>query len=139
LGVEVGYSDHTQGIEVPIAAVALGAKVIEKHFTLDTKMEGPDHKASLEPSELRQMVVSIRNVERVMGDGIKRPSPSEMKNIRVARKSIVARENILQGEVFSEKNLCVKRPGNGLSPSRWDEVMGQSSIRNFKADELIEL
>ena len=102
-------------------------------------MEGPDHKASLEPSELRQMVVSIRNVERVMGDGIKRPSPSEMKNIRVARKSIVARENILKGEVFSEKNLCVKRPGNGLSPSRWDEVMGQSSIRNFKADELIEL
>ncbi|DAC20313.1 MAG TPA: N-acetylneuraminate synthase [Candidatus Poseidoniales archaeon] len=139
LGVEVGYSDHTQGIEVPIAAVALGAKVIEKHFTLDTKLEGPDHEASLEPSELSQMVVSIRNVERVMGDGIKRPSPSEMKNIRVARKSIVARENILQGEVFSEKNLCVKRPGNGLSPSRWDEVMGQSSIRNFKADELIEL
>jgi len=139
LGVEVGYSDHTQGIEVPIAAVALGAKVIEKHFTLDTKMAGPDHEASLEPSELNQMVISIRNVERVIGDGIKRPSPSEMKNIRVARKSIVARENILKGELFSEKNLCVKRPGTGLSPARWDEVVGSLASQNFQPDDLIVL
>lgn len=139
LGVEVGYSDHTQGIEIPIAAVALGAKVIEKHFTLDRKMAGPDHEASLEPAELSQMVSSVRNVECGMGNGIKRPSSSEMKNIQVVRKSIVARENIIKGEVFSEKNLCVKRPGNGLSPIKWDEVMGQSSLRDFNADELIEL
>jgi len=139
LGVEIGYSDHTQGIEVPIAAVALGAKVIEKHFTLDRSMDGPDHAASLEAEELKQMVSSIRNIESVMGDGIKRPSSSELKNIRVVRKSIVAQENILKGEVFTKKNLCVKRPGTGLSPTKWDEVLGQSSLRDFKADELIEL
>lgn len=139
LRVAVGYSDHTQGIEIPIAAVALGAKVIEKHFTLDREMVGPDHEASLEPAELSQMVSSVRNVECGMGNGIKRPSLSEMKNIQVVRKSIVARKNIIKGEVFSEKNLCVKRPGNGLSPIKWDEVMGQSSLRDFNADELIEL
>jgi len=139
LRVAVGYSDHTQGIEIPIAAVALGAKVIEKHFTLDREMVGPDHEASLEPAELSQMVSSVRNVECGMGNGIKRPSSSEMKNIQVVRKSIVARKNIIKGEVFSEKNLCVKRPGNGLSPIKWDEVMGQSSLRDFNADELIKL
>ena len=138
-GVQVGYSDHTLGIEVATAAVALGATVIEKHFTLDRNLPGPDHQASLEPEELKAMVSAIRNVERAMGDGIKRPSASELKNKPVARKSLVAMCAIREGEVFSEDNLTVKRPGNGLSPMRWDEVLGCKATRNFVADELIEL
>ncbi len=138
-GVAVGYSDHTQGIEVPTAAVALGATVIEKHFTLDRKLPGPDHKASLEPDELRAMVAAIRNVERALGDGIKQPSPSETKNIAVARRSLVAGCAISAGEVFSETNLAVKRPGTGISPMRWDEVLGRQAVRDFAPDELIEL
>ena len=137
--VQVGYSDHTLGIEVAIAAVALGATVVEKHFTLDRNMSGPDHKASLEPDELKGMVTTIRNIEKAMGDGIKRPSPSEMKNIPIARKSLVAACTILEGEVFSGTNLAVKRPGTGLSPMRWDEVLGCKATRNFAPDELIEL
>lgn len=139
-GVEVGYSDHTKGIEVPIAAVALGATVIEKHFTLDRNMEGPDHKASLEPDELKAMVSAIRNIEKaVSGDGTKHVSESEKKNIAIARKSIVAACDIKVGEVFTELNLTVKRPGNGISPMRWEEVLGQKAKRNFAEDELIEL
>jgi N,N'-diacetyllegionaminate synthase len=138
-GVKVGYSDHTQGIEVPIAAVAIGARVIEKHFTLDRTMEGPDHKASLEPDELKAMVLAIRHVEQAMGDGVKRPSKSEKKNIFVARKSILALRPIKVGEAFSNNNLTVKRPGNGISPMRWDEIIGQKATRNFSEDELIEL
>lgn len=139
-GTEIGYSDHTLGIEVPIAAVALGAKLIEKHFTLDKTMEGPDHAASLEPDELKNMVKAIRNVEQAMaGSGIKEPSPSEIKNINIARKSIVAKTSIRKGEVFTEKNLTVKRPGNGISPMKWDEVIAQTASKNFLADELIEL
>ncbi len=139
LGVEVGYSDHTSGIEVAIAAVALGATVIEKHFTLDRNLLGPDHKSSLEPEELKAMVIAIRNIEKAMGDGIKRPSSSEAKNIPIARKSLVAVCAILEGEVFCESNLAVKRPGTGLSPMRWDEVLGCKAPRNFAPDELIEL
>lgn len=139
LGVEVGYSDHTKGIEVPIAAVALGATVIEKHFTLDRNMEGPDHKASLEPDELKAMVSSIRNIEQAAGDGIKKVTDSEKGNISVARKSIVAARNINKGEVFTEENLAVKRPGTGISPMRWEEVLGQVSKRDFFEEELIEL
>ena len=139
-GVEVGYSDHTKGIEVPIAAVALGATVIEKHFTLDRNMEGPDHKASLEPNELKAMVSAIRNIEKAMsGDGTKHISNSERKNIAIARKSIVAAEYIKKGNVFSEKNLTVKRPGTGISPMRWEEVIGLKARRDFYEDELIEL
>lgn len=138
-GLEVGYSDHTIGIEVPIAAVALGATVIEKHFTLDRNMEGPDHKASLEPDELTKMVQSIRNIEKALGTGDKRPSNSEKKNISIARKSIVAKKNIKSGEVLSEDNITVKRPGNGISPMRWNEVIGTIAIRDFEKDELIEL
>jgi N,N'-diacetyllegionaminate synthase len=134
-----GYSDHTSGIEVPIAAVALGATVIEKHFTLDRNMEGPDHKASLEPGELEEMVSSIRNIERAIGSGVKEPSPSEKKNIAIARKSIVAAINITKGEIFTENNLTVKRPGSGISPMQWDEVIGKKAVRDFEADELIEL
>ena len=138
--VEVGYSDHTKGIEVPIAAVALGATVIEKHFTLDRNMEGPDHKASLEPNELKAMVSAIRNVEKAVGgDGTKHVSESEKKNIAIARKSIVAACDIKAGEVFTEENLTVKRPGNGISPMRWEEVFGQKAKRNFSEDELIEI
>lgn len=139
LGKSVGYSDHTVGIEVSIAAAALGAEVIEKHFTLDKRMEGPDHKASLEPSELRQMVSAIRNLELARGDGIKRCSKSEKKNSDIARKSIVAQCDIKKGEVFSEDNITTKRPGNGISPMRWYEVLGTKAIRDFKEDELIEL
>ena len=139
LGVRVGYSDHTPGIEVSVAAVALGAEVIEKHFTLDKNMKGPDHKASLEPDELKAMVDAIRNIEKTLGDGIKKPSPSELKNIYVARKSIVAARNIWKGEMLTEDNITVKRPGNGISPMRWDEVVGQRVVRDFKEDELIEL
>ncbi|HOM02482.1 MAG TPA: N-acetylneuraminate synthase [Acetivibrio sp.] len=139
LHVKVGYSDHTKGIEAAIAAAALGASVIEKHLTLDKNMEGPDHKASLEPWEMKAMVDSIRNIELALGDGIKRPSESEKKNICVARKSIVAKRNIKKGEIFTEENLTVKRPGNGISPMRWFEVLGKRAIRDFNEDELIEL
>lgn len=139
LGVKIGYSDHTLGIEIPIAAVALGAEVIEKHFTLDRTMVGPDHKASLEPNELKAMVLAIRNIEIALGDGIKKPSKSEQKNIVVARKSIVAIENIKKGDVFSVENISVKRPGNGISAMRWQEVVGTAAVRDFKEDELIEL
>ena len=139
-GVEVGYSDHTKGIEVPIAAVALGATVIEKHFTIDRNMEGPDHKASLEPDELKAMVSAIRNIEKAVGgDGTKHVSESEKKNIAIARKSIVAACDIKAGEVYTEQNLTVKRPGNGVSPMRWEEVLGQKAKRDFNEDELIEL
>lgn len=137
--LEVGYSDHTKGIEVPIAAVALGATIIEKHFTLDRNMEGPDHKASLEPGELKSMVSSIRHIEQALGTGDKIPSPSEKKNITVARKSIVAKTDIKEGDILSEDNLSVKRPGTGISPMRWYEVIGTKAVRNFQEDELIEL
>lgn len=138
-GVSVGYSDHTPGIEVPIAAVALGATVIEKHFTLDRNLPGPDHRASLEPHELKAMVHGIRNIEKALGDGIKRPSPSELKNKPIARKSLVAARPIKAGEPFSEENLMAKRPGTGISPMRWDEVIGRTAPRDFSEDELIEL
>lgn len=138
-GVPVGYSDHTLGIEASIAAVALGATVIEKHFTLDKNMEGPDHKASLDPQELKVMVTAIRNIELALGDGIKRPSKSESSNKEVARKSIVARRNIGKGEIFTEDNITVKRPGYGISPVRWFEILGKSAEREFCEDELIEL
>ena len=139
-GVEVGYSDHTKGIEVPIAAVALGATVIEKHFTLDRTLPGPDHKASLEPDELKAMVSAIRNIEKAVGgDGTKHVSESERKNIAIARKSIVAACDIKAGEVFTEDNLTVKRPGSGISPMRWEEVLGMKAKRDFAEDELIEI
>lgn len=138
-GVEVGYSDHTQGIEISIAAVAMGARVIEKHFTLDRMLPGPDHKASLEPQELKAMVDAIRNVEIALGDGIKRPSSSELKNKPIARKSLVAIQNIRAGECFNPENVGTKRPGTGISPMRWDEVMGRSASRDFCVDELIEI
>jgi len=138
-GVAVGYSDHTAGIEVPIAAVALGATVIEKHLTLDRNLPGPDHKASLEPDEFAAMVHSIRNIEQVMGDGIKRPSPSEAKNMPIARKSLVAAKQIRAGEQFTAENITAKRPGTGISPMRWDEVVGRVAARDFAADELISL
>ena len=139
LGVKVGYSDHTLGIEVPIAAVVLGAEVIEKHFTLSKDMLGPDHKASLDPTELKSMVRSIRNVEKVLGNGIKCVSPSEKKNKIVARKSIVAFRPIKKGEFFCENNITTKRPGLGISPMRWNEVLGLAAKRDFFADELIDL
>jgi len=139
LGVKYGYSDHTSGIEVAIAAVALGAEIIEKHFTLDRNLPGPDHKASLEPDELRLMVRSIRNIEVAIGDGVKRPTPSETKNKAIARRSIVASRVINKGDLFSADNLTAKRPGNGISPMRWDEVIGRVACRSFSADELIEL
>ena len=135
----VGYSDHTKGIEVPIAAVAMGATIIEKHFTLDRTMEGPDHKASLEPYELKSMVDSIRNIESAMGTGKKRPSDSEIKNAIVVRKSIVASRSIKSGEIFKEDNLATKRPGTGISPMRWDEVIGLKADRDYLEDELIEI
>lgn len=135
----VGYSDHTPGIEVATAAVAMGATVIEKHFTLDRNLPGPDHKASLEPDELKAMVMAIRNIEIALGDGIKRPTANEAKNIPVARKSIVAKQTIKVGEVFTPDNLTCKRPGTGISPMRWDEVLGKTASRNFAADELITL
>lgn len=138
-GVAVGYSDHTNGIEIPIAAVALGATVIEKHLTLDRTLPGPDHAASLEPHEFKAMVAAIRNIESALGDGVKRPSSSEAKNTAIARKSIVAARQIRSGELFSTDNLAVKRPGAGISPMRWDEVIGRTAARDFSADELIEL
>ena len=138
-GVRVGYSDHTLGIEVPIAAVALGAKVIEKHFTLNRNLPGPDQLASLEPLELKEMVQAIRNIElAISGNGTKQPSESEMKNIEIARKSIVAKTDIAKGEVFHDGNLTTKRPGNGISPMRWDELIGQTAQKDFNADDLIE-
>lgn len=139
LNVEIGYSDHTTGIEVPIAAVAMGAKVIEKHFTLDKNMEGPDHNASLEPNELKDMVYAIRNVEKAMGNGEKVPSESETKNLKVARKSIVAKKLIKKGEKFTEDNLTCKRPGDGISPMKWMDVVGAVSNRDFEEDEKIEM
>lgn len=138
-GVQIGYSDHTKGIEVPIAAVALGATVIEKHFTLDKNMEGPDHKASLEPDELKAMVCSIRNIEQALGSGHKTVSESERKNIEIARKSIVAAYPIKKGETLIEENLTVKRPGNGISPMRWNEVIGTMAIKDFEEEETIVL
>ena len=138
-GVAVGYSDHTQGIEVAIAAVAMGATVIEKHFTLDRNLPGPDHQASLEPSELKAMVAAIRNIEVALGDGIKRLTPSEARNKLIARRSLVANQAIKAGEVLSAKNVTAKRPGTGISPMRWDEVLGRIAARNFAADELIEI
>lgn len=137
--VEVGYSDHTKGIEVSIAAVAMGATIIEKHFTLDRNMEGPDHKASLEPNELKKMVYSIRNIEIALGDGVKKVSNSEKENIEIARKSIVANCNIKKGEVFNEINITTKRPGNGISPMKWNDVIGKTAKKDFNEDELIEL
>lgn len=137
--LEVGYSDHTVGIEVPIAAVALGATVIEKHFTMDRSLPGPDHQASLEPQEMKAMVAAIRNIEQALGDGIKRPNPSELKNKPIARKSLVAARAIRAGERFSANNLIAKRPGTGISPMRWDEVIGREASRDFAADELIVL
>jgi len=137
LGIRIGYSDHTPGIEVPVAAAALGASVIEKHFTLDKNMEGPDHKASLEPDELKQMVSAIRNIEKALGSGIKEPSKSEIKNIPAARKSLVAAIPIRKGELFTHDNLCVKRPGSGINPLRWDEFIGKPAPKNYEKDELI--
>lgn len=136
--VEVGYSDHTQGIEVPIAAVALGASVIEKHFTLDKEMEGPDHKASLNPIELSMMVSSIRNIEKALGSSEKKISNSESKNINIARKSIVAKKNIKKGDVFTEDNLTVKRPGSGITPTKWYNLLGKTSHSDYLEDELID-
>lgn len=133
----IGYSDHTKGITIPIAAVSLGATVIEKHFTLDKKMDGPDHKASLEPHELKQMVQAIRDVSSSLGNGIKEPAPSEIPNRTVARKSIVAARDILAGELLTEENLTTKRPGNGISPMCWDDIIGTAAPRNFKKDELL--
>lgn len=135
--IAVGYSDHTLGIEVDVAAVALGASVIEKHFTLDKTMEGPDHKASLEPDELKAMVSAIRNIEQALGSNIKQLSPSESKNKPIARKSLVAKTAIKQGETFNAENLCIKRPGHGISPMRWDEIIGTKAQRDYAEDELI--
>jgi N,N'-diacetyllegionaminate synthase len=138
-GVKVGYSDHTNGIEVSVAAVALGACVIEKHFTLDQTMEGPDHKASLEPNEFKSMVLAIRNIEKALGDGIKKPSKSEIKNMAITRKSIVALRAIKSGEIFSVGNLAVKRPGTGISPMDLNKILGKIARRDFLPDEQIEL
>lgn len=138
-GLPVGYSDHTLGIDVPLAAVALGAKIIEKHFTLDRNMNGPDHKASLEPMELKSMIRAIRNVELSIGDGAKKPAESEKANREVVRKSIVAEKNIKRGELFTAFNISAKRPAYGISPSEWDSVIGKTAKRNFKKDEFIEL
>ena len=137
--VNVGYSDHTEGIEVALAAAALGATVIEKHFTLDTTMPGPDHKASIGPAELCSMVKAIRNIEAALGDGIKRVSGSELKNRAIVRKSIVAARDIEKGERLSEQNLAVKRPGSGISPMFWDSAIGKKASKNFKKDEMISL
>ncbi|MBT3506238.1 MAG: N-acetylneuraminate synthase [Piscirickettsiaceae bacterium] len=135
--VRVGYSDHTLGIEVDIAAVAMGAKIIEKHFTLDKNMNGPDHRASLEPQELKAMVTAIRNVEKALGNNIKTPSNSEIKNIKSVRKSIVAKTEILKGEKLTVNNIAVKRPGIGVSPMKWDDIVGSKAKKDYQADELI--
>lgn len=136
-GLPVGYSDHTKGIEVSVAAVAMGATIIEKHFTLDKNMEGPDHKASLDPEELKQLVSAVRNVEQAMGDGIKKVSPAEEKNMAIARKSIVAKTTIQKGTIFTEENITTKRPGNGISPMKWHEVLGTVATKDYVEDELI--
>lgn len=136
-GCPFGYSDHTLGIEVPIAAVAMGASCIEKHFTLDKNMEGPDHKASLEPQELTAMVKAIRNIEQALGSAIKKPSPSEQPNMEIARKSLVATCEIKIGEKLNANNIAVKRPGNGISPMRWDEIIGTVALKDYQEDELI--
>lgn len=138
-GVKVGYSDHTVGVEISLAAVALGAIMIEKHFTLDRNLPGPDHKASLEPNELNALVSGIRNIELALGDGVKKPFPSEIRNMTIARKSLIAKEKIRKGEIFNEQNVTTKRPGNGISPMRWDEVMGKTASKDFFEDELIEI
>jgi N,N'-diacetyllegionaminate synthase len=137
LGVKIGYSDHTPGVEVSVAAVALGATVIEKHFTLDKNLPGPDHKASLAPDELKTLIVQIRNIEKALGRSEKIPSAGEEKNIKVARKSIVAKKNISAGEIFTPDNLTVKRPGSGISPMKWYDVIGTRAKQNYQADELI--
>jgi len=139
LNVTVGYSDHTPGIIVPAIAVALGACVIEKHFTLDRTMEGPDHKASLVPAELKAMVLAIRAAEQVLGDGIKKPTQVELRNKPIGRKSIVALKHIQKGEIFNEHNLTVKRPGTGIDPMSWDKILGTAAKKNFKPDQMIEL
>jgi N,N'-diacetyllegionaminate synthase len=140
LDVKIGYSDHTLGIEVPIAAVSLGARVIEKHFTLDRNLPGPDHRASLEPNELKSMVTTIRNIEKALsGSGIKEPSKSELKNKQIIRKSIIALKPITEGEIFNNRNIGTKRPGTGISPMKWESVIGQASKYNFEQDELISL
>lgn len=136
--VDVGYSDHTEGIEVSIAAVAMGAKVIEKHFTLDKTMEGPDHLASLNPDELRMMIKSIRNIEKALGDGIKYPTTVEKENKKIVRKSIVASVDIKCGEVFTEKNLTIKRPANGINPKMWHAIIGMVSKKDYRKDDLIQ-
>ena len=138
-GIDVGYSDHTEGIEIALAAVALGATVIEKHYTLNRRLPGPDHKASIEPDELKLLVSSVRRVELALGDGIKRVTPSELKNVTVARKSLVATCKINKGDIFTDLNISVKRPGNGISPMRYDEVMGKLAVKDFDFDDLIEL
>ena len=138
-GIKVGYSDHTLGIEVPIAAAALGAEVIEKHFTLDTDMEGPDHKASLTPESLKEMVKAVRNIEKAFGNGIKTPSRSEQKNIKIVRKSIVASKDIKEGEVFTPENLTLKRPGTGLSPMLWNMIVRKKSSKDYIKDEQIQI
>lgn len=137
--VKVGYSDHTSGTHIALAAVALGAKVIEKHFTLDRKLKGPDHEASIEPLELEYMISSIRSIEESFGDGKKRVMPGEVENINIVRKSIVAKKDIKEGEIFSEENITSKRPGNGISPMEWHDVIGKRAQSNFKVDELIRL
>ena len=137
LSIAVGLSDHTLGIEVDIAAVAIGATVIEKHFTLDKTLDGPDHKASLNPVELKDMVIAIRNIEKAMGNGKKVVSSSEKANKDIARKSIIANQNINKGDIFTEDNLTVKRPGNGISPMKWDEIIGSIAKKNYLSDELI--
>ena len=137
-GISVGYSDHTNGVEVPIAAVAMGATVIEKHFTLDRNLPGPDHLASLEPHELVAMISGIRNIEKALGKGMKKPSPSELKNKPVARKSIVAALPIKEGETFTEMNITVKRPGTGITPMRWDEIIGRKATKHYRGDDQIE-
>jgi N,N'-diacetyllegionaminate synthase len=139
LGVPVGYSDHTEGIEVSIAAAAMGAEIIEKHFTLDKTMEGPDHRASLEPDELKAMVSAIRNVEKALGSNEKIGTPSERSNMNVVRKSIVASRKIEKGEMLSETNITTKRPGTGISPMLWHCVAGTQAVRDFQEDELIEI
>jgi N,N'-diacetyllegionaminate synthase len=137
--VDVGYSDHTLGTEAAVAAAAMGASVIEKHFTLSRKMSGPDHKASLEPDELQEMIRAIRNVEKALGSGMKRPSRSELKNMAAVRKSIVASRPIKAGDVFSEDNITTKRPATGTSPMRWDDIIGKNANKDFREDELITL
>ena len=139
MGLPVGYSDHTQGIEIPLAATALGACVIEKHFTLNRAMEGPDHKASLEPQELKEMVNGIRKIECALGSGKKQVSLSEYENIEIVRKSIVAACNIRKNDIFTDENLAVKRPGSGISPMRWDEIIGMKANKDYVTDEMIQI